>query len=244
MSFLYFVPGTSRAVPPQFAHAFETTPAIRDIVGAGPGGTAGKLFAAGKYLTDADNFGFYASRQTWHKAGGGCWIGYETDALPTPDQLKRAKTLAGHEMKLGDGRLWTIPVARRFEEGRWQSALPNQMVYDPDTNTWQYSGTVKTYQRLWDIAERWWDMLTDTPDEDGTRNVDISTADGVAWATECLAVNYCVGPVECSVMQLWNDSNIGEVLSAVCDLPTLTAWAKKKSDATPDDLNTTDGEPA
>lgn len=244
MSFLYFVPGANRQVPAQFAHAFEVTPAIRDIVGSGPGGTSGKLFAAGKYLIEADNFGFYPARQTWHNAGAGCWIGYENGAMPTPEQLKRSKQLTGHDMKLGDGNHWTIPAARRFDEGRWQSALPNQMVYDPDANAWKYSGTVQTYQRLWEIAERWWDMLTDTPNEDGMRHVDISTEDAVCWATECLQVNYCVGPVECSVMQLWNDSNIGEVLSAVCDLPTLTAWAKKKSDVTPDDSNTNDGEPA
>lgn len=244
MSFLYFVPGASREVPARFAYAFETTPAIRDIVGSGPGGASGKLFATGKYMVSPDNFGFYPSRQTWHSAGAGCWIGYENDAMPKPDQLKRAKQLNGHDLKLGDGNYWTIPVARRFDEGRWSSALPSQMVYDPEANAWQYSGTVNTYQRLWDIAEQWWNMMIDTPDENSGPAKSISIADGVVMATECLQVNYCVGPVECSIMQLWNDANIGETLSYVCDMPTLDAWAKKKLDETRGDSNTTDGEQA
>lgn len=240
MSFVYFVASTSRTAPTCLAYAFDgKQPAVRDIIGAGPGGNPGKLFGAGRWLHDGTGLGYFPDRQTWvGPTTDGVWIGFANDAPPTPEELARETQLRGHLVRLADGNNWLVPVARAFTDGRWTSSLPRKLAYDTATQTWTYDKPEMRFQPLWDIASKWMDYISQGGEKDDEGNVetvvDVSVAEAAQLCSDVLSFNYCVGPLECSQLGLFNDSTVVELLNAVVDMPTLNAWLKKKDQRTQD----------
>ncbi len=238
-SFLYFLPGGGAGTGQAefeaagIGYAWPERPIKRETF-KGPGGNAaGVTIAAG---FDEARVGFFPERQTWVQVPGSpAWCGYYNDELPTPDELARAETIAGYFVKLADGRNWLVPVARAIGEAGWYHVLPRLSTLDADGN-WQAGEVVDRYRPLWKLATDWWDTLAaarieEKPDGDGARvTFDFQQTHDAASAA--LATNYRIGKIEASLLGLFDDNVVREILNAVVDLPALEEFAKKKM--TPD----------
>jgi hypothetical protein len=106
-------------------------PAFMELT-AGPGGEPGLLVV---WMTDAaqQDLSYRPELQTWVPQSVGpdqtpqYWIGWTTDAPPTPDDLTRKHPIPGRFLQLGDGRFWRVPVAHlvpqvlALAQGAWES---------------------------------------------------------------------------------------------------------------------------
>lgn len=224
--FLYFVEnrealGREEADRLGLGHAFPNGVACRRA-GDGPGRQAGVICAA-----DADGVGYWPERQEWRPAGlAGIWIGWARDARPGPEDLARERQTPGHWVGLSDGQPWLVPAAQRWEETGWSRALPARLRLDA-AGEWSSGEVLPNYARLWAAAQRWFDFVTTAS---GGTEVAVSFRAAADMACEALAVNYRVTRCEVAALGLLDDRNvaIAEVLNAVVDLPTFTAWSESR----------------
>jgi hypothetical protein len=123
--FLYYAPGRQR--PLTTADATEqalcdlglehlaTAIQSRAVMNHGPDGGCGLLFAP---TNSVKRLGYHPDAQEWRQ-GPACWVGWEGENPPTPEDLARDTQLPGVELTLADGQTWTVPVAQ-FWDGRTQ----------------------------------------------------------------------------------------------------------------------------
>jgi hypothetical protein len=167
------------------------------------------------------------------------WVGLWTADRPGPEDLGRRALLDGHWVKMGDDRSWLIPVARGStdEDGelRWYVALPQRVGLD-EAGEWTAGQVVDKYAKLWEVAGRWWAAMAgtvietaDQPDDSGEVVLDFAGCNDAALTA--LSANYVVGRAEMALLQLLTDQNVREVLNAIIDWPTLSAWLEKKTSA-------------
>lgn len=242
--FLYYVPGGTRRITLDelrvrgLGHAFDRPPTAAEILARGPDGGTG-VIVADPQRVPAARIRMAAGEQVWRRIGskspeqdGHPYVGYWLAEKPGPADLLRSPALSGHAVTLGDEREWLCPIARWLTG---DPALPRASELSED-GQWQPGPVLGRYQRLWDIACRWWDTLSraEVIDEgDGARmRFDF---DGLhAAAVDCLQAQYAIGPVECAMLGLLNEQAAVEVLNAVVDWPTLKRWIEKKTrDADP-----------
>ena len=238
-SVLYFVPNRTAITLDDarglgLGYAFEQKPDARKVIGAGPDGQPGVVFADESRV---ERLGYHKDDQTWMKIpGSDAWAGYETKSPPGPEGLARTKMLAGHFVKLADGNQWLVPIARSIEPGAdslvYHCPLPRTIGL-ADDGSWSHDEVRPVYAELWSIAERWWDSVTQA----GIGEVDGSTDtvevafdfDGVVDAALlALSTNYRVGRTEAAMLALFDDRNVGDVLNAVIDWVVVLDWLKKK----------------
>ena len=124
--FLYFVPGPPRTAFSQddlvklgLGHVFErgagTT--CREYRGTGPGDQQGGTVLIVSDTLSPDRHAYVAEKQTWRKIPKSeCWVGYWNDGRPGPADLARNSPVSGHLVRLADGNLWLVPVARGMSE--------------------------------------------------------------------------------------------------------------------------------
>jgi hypothetical protein len=117
----------------------DQQPACQDLVGEGPDGRlGGQLWS---WLTPGAQAWGLGPGQTWI-AGAGYWIGWPTDAPPTPDDLLRARPIDGRTLTLRDGHAWLVPQAQRvpqvveFRAGQWEVRPDPQYARLIDSALW------------------------------------------------------------------------------------------------------------
>lgn len=246
----YFVPGApagfglADARAAGLGYAFDQHFAARTIMGAGPSGGPGVVFADDSRVK---RVGVWLEEQRWMPVPASerrIHVGCERADPPTPEDLARPRMLAGHPVRLGDGQLWQVPAAVAHAEIDERmvprQALPNRISVDAD-GEWRRDQVVDEYAALWDVALRWNDELVAAwrIQQDGADGADASGTAGAAELTFdfgalndaallALAVNYRVSKAEIALLGLFADGVPEEILMAVIDWPTLLAWQKKK----------------
>ena len=203
--------------------SFERAPVLQN----GPSGQAGVVLAlkSAGYRVPA-RFGYYPQEQTWQKAPGGeWWLGIENAARPTPEQLARADLCAGHEIKLGDRNLWTVPIARLVSG---TSAFPQRLALGPDGKL-QVTPMAR-FDEISKAAEAVWEgMVSGAAEKDGSKVLTIEN--GWEIAVQALAVNYHLGALEVSALGLLTTISLRQVLLALVDWPTVERLLKAKGEA-------------
>jgi hypothetical protein len=219
----------------------------------GPDGDSGVIVADSRRVA---KIGHYPDRQTWRRIPGlEAWVGYYTDDRPTPEDLQRDEMLDGHLVKLADRQAYVAPIARGWSDDEenpgWFHAVPQLQTVD-ENGDWVAGDVVPRYQRLWQIATRWWDVKTgaladaseDDADTDEAAEVSFSFATLNDDAVEALATNYHLGKAEVGLLGLFDTHAAASILDASIDWPTWVAQMKKKlTDQAPESLSTDAGPP-
>lgn len=244
--FMYFVPGTVGQLTIEhlrergLAHAFDETPFCREARGDTPSGTPGLV------VGDRRRMGDYAVKlsldeQTWRKLPGlDAYVGWYTEAPPTPADLVRPRTLSSFDLTMADGNEWKIPLVRVCDdEGECQSMLPTK--YDlNDAGQLVRGQIVAEYAALWDLTQPFWEaMITES---------DVNDQDCLECAGTVIGHNYYIGWQEAAIVGLFSDcvGPAGLVAVAVGYF-TWQRWqdSKKKTPSdrclTEQDSDTTDG---
>ena len=115
MTFLYYFPGLNGKPTAEQIAAAGLSYALGDGARVtycgcrgGPDDGSGQVVAAGQA-----EVGYYPEKQRWQKIPGqNVFVGMDKEKPPGPDDLIRRDALDGHPVELGDGQLWSIPVAR------------------------------------------------------------------------------------------------------------------------------------
>ena len=188
----------------------------------GPNGQSGCIVASGQrppeYSDDV--------RQKWIEVLNiNCpvryWVGIENVATPPgPEDLMLPFNIRGHFVKLGDENRWRIPMvwSWNLNQIRHELALPQKMsVHIEDSKKVLKREVMAVYRPLIQIAERVWDSFTnETP---------ISSEQVFLDCVVLLAANYRVGLEEISLLGLFDEESLQEILKASIDYPTLSAQA-------------------
>lgn len=239
---LYFRPGSlTKSTPTELATlglAFDHPPAQRECTGQGPSGGPGVTIADPVRLGSAP-LGINLAEQTWKPVPvpdgePPLWIGWYTDARPTPQELARDKQLDGARVELADGQSWLVPVVRCWEaddEG-FSIALP-RAVYRDANRQWMLGDVQPLYTAIWEAAGRYWDVLLEgARTADGERfEYDFPIFD---FACDLLGLNYSLSPDDISALVLFTSDGVAQrVTTAAVDFGTFTSWLQKKSESAP-----------
>lgn len=262
--FLYYIEGAKADVKIEalrqfgLGHAFATNGDFTASgVTHGPGDSGPGIVVADPSRLRDRLLGLYPDQQTWRiipRAGDQkVMVGHYKEDRPVPADLQRAEILDGHFVRLEDGNDWLIPVARGVGEidGRLvpYDKLPHTLGVDDDGN-WSRNGAIRTYERLWTLALRWWDEIQRGFDgqviQEGQKvSISMEFSDIADGAVEALTTNYRIHKAEVALLGLLSDRVMYTVLHALVDMPTIEAFAaaavaKKKSPQ--DILSTSAGE--
>ena len=248
--FLYFLPGEPKPPDRERIAAAGLEYAFDDLAemvagtisgNGGPDGQAGVVIVAKR--TDG-RVGYYPDAQTWRKIpGSDAWIGYVTDDRPKPADLLRSKVIDGHEVELGDGHRWLVPIASQAteENGEYTGnvcALTVGLTRDTD-GRWVRGEVAPKYRSLWNLAEPCWDALV--------RGVEGALRDSLPAQGEAavavLSGNYRLSDTEVDLLGLLDDQNVTEILLALVDWPTVTELLKKTADTAAATSSTDAGPP-
>lgn len=229
MGFLYFVENRNILSPATIAelgldYALESCSQAE--CRTGPSDTGGVVATTGD-----TRCGYFPDSQTWKRHGGipGVWFGWYASAKPPgPSQLARSEQLRGYDVVLGDGQLWQIPTARRFEEQGYVRTLPAKMRLD-EHGAWVQGDVLPRYRKLWEFATKWFDFYFESAEQDVEIRVSFSVV--CDWCAEALGCNYRVTRWEIDALGLLDQQNIYDVLDAVIDFPAFEAWQKKRAGA-------------
>lgn len=192
-----------------------------NVLNNGPDGGSGCVIAPQPQGNVDQDPRYDAETQTWQKFGEH-WIGWKTDMLPGPESLRRATMLDGYEVELGDGRVWQAPVIRAFQEKdiTWIPRIP--MVWGIGRDMTPIAEPLNKYRAAWEMSAKVFASVCG--------GVPATMLDVFGWAVECLQLNYRIGSIEASVLQVFNDDTMREVLQASVDVPLLEASEKKSGE--------------
>lgn len=212
MSFLYFVPTGGHLS--EIEYAFDGTPNDRDVIGEGPGdGRSGKIY--GDRSIEVTRLGYFKDRQTWRKIPGTkCRVGWCNDSVPTLDETTRPHEIPGKEV---DGAL--IPVSRSWnEEGKYIVELPCYVDVNDEGEPIR-GEVIERCRSAWDLSQSIFERMMS--------GEDFSEAEVIKFAWQILALNYRVGPVECSVMKLIQQGSGISIIKTFLELDQLEEVQKK-----------------
>lgn len=190
--FLYYKPGHKQPVTKADVEAWGLSYAIDDPVsspvrGETPDGGAGFVVADKQRLGSGAPM-IHRARQEWREMPGGCWLGWEKDNPPGPDDLARDVLLAGVPLDLADGREWIVPVVRSVTEvGEAECALPAVYTMGADGEL-VTGGPVARYARLWEETGWCWDAMVS--------GEEVSDQRAVETCGRVLGANYAVSAFE------------------------------------------------
>lgn len=162
--------------------------------------------------------GYFRETQTWRKFGDQ-WIGWQTDMPPGPESLRRGNQIDGYEVELGDGLIWLAPVIRAFRESsaNWESRIPT--VWGVDENLQPVAEPLDKFREIWNVSGKVWASVCG--------GVPAKMIECFEWATQCLGMNYRIGVVEASILRIFNDDTMRQVLHSALDIPVVEAAEKK-----------------
>lgn len=251
MSFLYFIEGTDRADAATLrakglAHVlFESGPADIHHTAAnkGPGGKPGVTVRVGPPGMKAVKF--WPDDQEWRAlpGGHGTYIGWWKDEPVTMASLARRQQIPGVPVKLLTGETAIVPVARRWTMaedggGGFACALDQAAGIDSDGN-WTIGQVVASQASLWGLAQKFHAMAmasVEAQRQNADGSVTIQITDLLDDALAALAANYRIGRAEAAAMGIFGERVAWNVLCALTDWDTFTAWADdaaKKAAAAP-----------
>jgi hypothetical protein len=154
-----------------------------------------------------------------------------TDSRPTPDDLARSQAIAGQWVRLDDGHMWLLPMARRWVEIDdrllWDYNLPRRLTYD-DAGQWVPGSVKPRYEQLWNMAIAYEQTAADAmanATEDIVR-FEFPAVDELAIGA--LQINYRVSAIECDMLGIYDDAARNRIISTLLDDDTRNAWLKKK----------------
>lgn len=184
----------------------------------GPGGDKCVLITAG----EAKHLFYKPEEQKWQKSADGKYrIGIQIEEPPTPNELSRKKQLAGHYVELADGNEWLIPVARVLTGG---AALPQALILGANGEV--FAEELTEYAMFSDAAQKLWgDFEIENKVTNGMLTLDIAAR--MKLAIEALAYNYFIGAEEVNMLRLITSQNLGEIMAAIIDIPTLIEVSEK-----------------
>ncbi|OQB96828.1 MAG: hypothetical protein BWX86_00540 [Verrucomicrobia bacterium ADurb.Bin122] len=209
--FLYNIPGVSGVSSDTLRRVGRgylldgAEPTISRVeVQRGPGDAAGVICAIGESSPD---LGYFPERQTWQPAPDEpSWMGWQTDALPGPDDLQRPEPVGLYRATLGDGRPWVIPTGV-LASG--ESPLPRVRTMEPD-------GSIR---RVVAAPFRELYLASDLVLSHLRSGEPIPEAEEWRICVLALSANYRVGPQEISVLGLLTDRAVATIYSCLCDVP-------------------------
>ncbi|MBW3538766.1 MAG: hypothetical protein KY476_00700 [Planctomycetes bacterium] len=244
-AFLYFIPETNKnSLSPAgelararlrelgLGHVFADCHSLSDDVsaidlgGRGPDDRCGVILCALPVSREAPRrLGYYAKEQTWlpgpdDAEGRPRWyLGFNPAEPPKPADLARVKVIKGYRVEL-NGQTWEVPLLR----------APSGDSNLPQTLGWDRSGSLTTvvreqYREAWERSAITYDALL------GGGSLDYATA--LDLCLEALALNYRLGRLEVTTLELLDTQNFIEVLGSTIDLPKvkeLVEAAKKNEE--------------
>lgn len=221
-SFLYYVPCDPDSIDKNKAYefvdgkgigyAFEAPPTTCGVR-KGPDGNDGMVFTK----HDHPRPGYYVDAQTWEQMPESeVWIGFDKSSRPCPQDLARIKMIRGYPVKMPDDNEWIVPIARA---ANGTCPLPSKAQWNG--KMWSRGETLAQYKELFGDACR----IMDEVIEQGGGEL---TFDGEASITvRALAINYCIGPCELSMLNMITEESIFNVLQMIIDWPALAELKKK-----------------
>jgi len=221
--FLYFIPGvpgvTQETLDKLGLGSFIDVNCGQCNVSDGPAKKGGIVIAGtpehpqGKAATP----GYYPKIQEWTpEPEKRYWIGYEKANRPQPVDLERGDIIAGHSVKLADGNIWQVPVARAINGS---TPLPRRLSWNG--KGWIYGDVLEQYKELFAQACRIWDLIVEA------EKAEVTLTDECNVAAMALGLNYRLGPLEISFLGLFDTRTEVEVVKAVIDWPMLEEVKKK-----------------
>lgn len=236
---LYYIPKSRSVTRKAIAKAGLDIVIVNDkfakVPSKGPDGKGGVILAV-----HPDNpkgkkakCGYYKDEQTWFETEK-YWVGFDNASPPEPIDLERKEVIDGHEVKLLDGREFTIPIARTYDMG---TTLPEALVLGKDGKVVAeiIPRFVEISAKAHRLADEWGYSEEEKPTEDREFETDEAR---FHLAVECLSINYRIGPVEASLLRLLDTYNVVKIIGALIDSPTIkrimeamNEARKKKDDA-------------
>jgi hypothetical protein len=202
------------------AHAFLGITSIRaqtslnELSGKGPGGQSGTLLQVIPPGEPPMRIGFYPDHQDWHEAPAGCraWVGIDREYSPRPADLVRVADPAGHNVQLGDGHTWKVPIIR--EPFNKESAGRSQLTRD---FTFDSSGRLvfvrqSSDDRLWELSGVAWDHFFERE-----KQPTLDMEEMVELILGALAINYRIGKPEAQLLRLFNTKTWSPAVEAILD---------------------------
>lgn len=182
----------------------------------GPDGAGGVVAYWGAGLPDVAEYVFAPGKGA---ARDKFWLGKPKEGRLAPEALARDKRQLGADVRLADGQIWHVPVARQ---------LPQLLGLDDDG---RWTGiVVEQYRTFYEDAWRALDWLA--PDEQGVVRVDPQLA--ADFASRALSINYRVNRDVAAFLGLLTSDAIFDVAWAVVEYSALAAQKKTAAaDATP-----------
>ncbi len=201
------------------ANIFEGVNYSQRQTAQGPGGGDCTLICIGD---DAKRLYFKPEEQSWQQSlNEKYWAGFYEKDKPSEEILRREKQLAGHEIELGNGSKWLIPVARIITGG---SALPQSLILGKNNEV--RTEALPQYAQFSAKAEKLWeDFLNENSEK--KKEVKLTIPERMTFASEALAWNYHIGTEEVNLLKLITTQNLHEVLEVIIDIPTLIKVAKE-----------------
>lgn len=193
--------------------------------------------------------------QEWFKADGGrYWIGYYKDARPRPVDLARVQQLPGYWLKMEDGELWQVPVARHFAVGSplpvgirlAANGAPEEV---PLERFAAYSADAERIFRAVCTSGQVREAATEMgySAEWNGEEPELTLTDRMRWCATAMGFNYRVTEWELSALQLLSTESMEAIERAIIDLPAfsevLRDWLEKKQAGTPDGSPSSAGAP-
>lgn len=180
-------------------------------------GSKGSTFSLHGKGKGSFRINFENSVQSWQDIPGTpLSIGYNIDNPPTPQDFMKPEIVPGHNLLLGDGNEYIIPIARRYQVG---CLLPYDMLMLVHGKLQKV--TIERYLELQQIAEKiaiWQGFMPGDK-----KDISFIDTDEKFFLVCCkvLATNYNLDYREISILKLFNNINIVKVLQYVVDLPYL-----------------------
>lgn len=181
---------------------------------AHPGG-AGMIIVPER--PSAPRLGFDASKQTWHK-GKGWWVGWWTDAKPTPADLQRDRVRDGTELKIDD-QIWTVP--RIVAAPGRASTLPRAFAWDDEAGEIVLQ-PLPAYRELEETSRKFLRSLFAGESNDGA----FTAQQQIDFAAATIVVNYHCSIVELALLGALSTESVEEILAAAIDFDQIVAHAR------------------
>ncbi len=188
----------------------------------GPGGKECTLICIG---SDATHLYFKPAEQEWERSlNEKYYTGFYKNNKPTERELQREVQLEGHEVKLGDGEKWLIPIARKFPAG---IALPQTLILGKNGEVIS-GGLLPQYAQLGQRAEKIWEEFRlGISQAEQKEEIELTISEGMKFAIDAIAFNYRVGAEEANLLKLITSQNLQEIMEAVIDVPAVLELMKQ-----------------
>lgn len=231
--FLYYLPNEKqqpskeRLAELNLGHIWADKLTAMPIQHGGPGECR-----SGLLVGDPKRMGEYAVRwmpgeQEWLETPDGWWLGWYRDAKPGPGDLAREQQLAGYDLTMGDGNVWTLPLVRNVSDaGDPVCMLPAVLVRDKVTRGLVPGPPIERYRYLWEATEApWLAMVTES---------ELDEADAEKAVAEIYGANYVTGAEELVALGLYSTElrPVG-LLALSISYTRWAAWVEAKKKTAP-----------